>query len=129
VTTLTRTRFRITLRGVAGVTVQLKDGSGAVVATDVTDSAGRYRFDYQNGINGTGDYTVHLVAPRNATETSPDPVTVLVSRGDVNATVNFSLSSDGGWTGWAAPDAGWAGPYSGWRGGRRYNGGAPAFGP
>src|SRR5207302_4381267 len=100
------TRGRPTAHGLAGVTVQLKDDSGAIAATAITDAQGRYRFDYLNGMNGTGDYTVHLVVPPYDRENSPDPVTVLISRGDVNATVNFSVTSDG-WTGWSAGDPTW----------------------
>src|SRR5438105_4591146 len=42
--TLARTLRGTTVRGVAGVTAQLEDDSGAVIATAVTDAGGRYRF-------------------------------------------------------------------------------------
>ncbi len=111
------------VRPVAGVTVQLMDPDGDMVATAVTDSQGRYRFDNLSGVNDTGNYTVRLVAPAGYTVTSPDPVTTLISRGDVTATVNFSLSggpSDGGggWS-WTDPvDPGSGGPDWGLPGGR-----------
>jgi hypothetical protein len=106
------------------LTVQLKDDSGAVLATAVTDNGGRYRFDYLNGLYGTGDYAVHLAAPANSTETSPDPVTLLISRGDVNATVNFSLMSNG-WSGWSGGDLAWSDPFDGWTGRPRHSSPAP----
>jgi hypothetical protein len=117
-------RGRPSSHGLAGLTVQLKDDSGAVLATAVTDNGGRYRFDYLNGLYGTGDYAVHLAAPANSTETSPDPVTLLISRGDVNATVNFSLMSNG-WSGWSGGDLAWSDPFDGWTGRPRHSSPAP----
>jgi hypothetical protein len=113
VTTVSRSaRNRPTIRPVAGVTVQLKDDTGTLIATAITDGQGRYHFDDLNGVNDTGNYSVHLVTPARSTETSPDPVTVLISRGDTNATVNFSVADDG-WTGWPAGSSGWANPFDG----------------
>src|SRR5262249_28908985 len=73
-------------RGLRGITVQLQDDSGTVLATAVTDSAGRYRFDNFSGIEGTGNYTVRLVVPTGLRQTTADPATILISRGDINAT-------------------------------------------
>jgi peroxidase len=98
------------IKGVAGITVQLMNDEGTVVATSITDSQGRYRFDDLNGINGTGDYSVHVVVPPDDTETSPDPVSVLISRGDVNATVNFSLTISGSNSGHGS-DSSWTDPF------------------
>jgi hypothetical protein len=80
--------------GLAGVTVQLKDDSGNVLATTLTDNQGRYRFDQQTGIGGTGNYTVSLVVPSGFTQTSANPDTILISRGDVNVRgVNFVVAA------------------------------------
>jgi peroxidase len=93
-------------RGLAGVTVQLADGDGNVVATTVTDGQGRYRFDNFNGIEGTGSYSVRLVVPSGFTQTSPNPAAILISRGDVNVSgVNFTLAATrqgGSWSGQTA---------------------------
>src|SRR5262249_20435565 len=93
-------------RGVPGVTVQLLDDGGNVVATTATDRQGHYRFDNFNGIEGTGNYAVRLVVPSGFTQTSANPE-ILISRGDVNVSgVNFSFAparqgtstGDHGWT-------------------------------
>ncbi len=54
--------------GLAGVTVTLKDTSGTVVATTLTDANGAYTF----GNLTAGAYTVIVTAPANYTQTS-DP--------------------------------------------------------
>jgi hypothetical protein len=96
-------------QGLAGVQVQLEDDSGNVIATTTTDRQGRYHFDNQNGIGGTGNYTVRLVVPAGFTQTSPDPATILISRGDVNVTgVNFTLRPAGQPRMVASPTSGWA---------------------
>jgi hypothetical protein len=80
-------------RGLAGVTVQLKDDSGNVLATTVTDGKGHYTFDQQTGVSATGNYTVSLVVPSGFAQTSANPSTILISRGDVNVSgVNFVLA-------------------------------------
>jgi hypothetical protein len=79
--------------GLAGLTVQLEDGSGNVLATTTTDAKGHYRFDQQTGIGGTGNYTVRLVLPGGFTQTSANPAAILISRGDSNVTgVNFDVA-------------------------------------
>jgi hypothetical protein len=86
-------------RGLPGVTVQLEDDSGTVLATTVTDRRGHYRFNNFNGIGGTGDYNVRLLVPSGYTQTSADPVTILISRGDVHVRgVDFGMTgpSDSG---------------------------------
>jgi hypothetical protein len=81
------------VRGVPGVTVQLEDASGNVIATVLTDALGRYRFDNFNGLSGTGHYNVRVVAPAGYKQTSPNPSTIEVSRGGINVTgVNFTLA-------------------------------------
>lgn len=80
-------------QGLAGVTVQLKDDSRAVLAITVTDSKGHYRFDQQTGLGATGNYTVSVVVPSGYTQKSANPSTILISRGGVTVTgVNFELA-------------------------------------
>jgi hypothetical protein len=86
-------RHESTPRGLAGVTVQLQDSSGNVLATAVTDAQGHYRFDQLNGLSATGQYAIRLVVPTGYTQTSTNPSTILIGRGDVNDTgVNFTLA-------------------------------------
>ncbi|MBI3410713.1 MAG: peroxidase [Planctomycetes bacterium] len=80
-------------RGLAGVTVQLQDDEGNGVATALTDSRGRYSFNNFNGIEGTGNYDVRLIVPTGFTQTSGNPATISISRGDVNVSgVNFTVA-------------------------------------
>jgi hypothetical protein len=100
-------------QGVAGITVQLQDTSGDVLATTVTDQNGHYFFTQQSGtspnpeiasgVSATGDYNIVLVLPQNLQQVSPNQVTIHISRGglhinDVDFTVAFndSASSAGG---------------------------------
>ncbi len=81
------------VRGLAGVTVQLQDAGGHVLATTATNDQGRYSFNQLTGIAGTGDYLVRILAPSGTTQSSPNPSTISVSRGDVNASgVNFTVA-------------------------------------
>ena len=78
--------------GVADVTVELEDTNGNVIATTTTDSEGNYRFDQQNGVSGTGEYTVRFVIPSGFTQVSPNPSKILISRGDISVRgVNFAI--------------------------------------
>jgi hypothetical protein len=81
--------------GMAGVTVQLLDGSGNVLATTTTDNFGQYSFDPQNGLTATGNYTVSVVVPTGYTLLSPNAVTVPISRGSGVHPVDFVLVPDG----------------------------------
>lgn len=65
--------------GLQGVTVQLKNSSGVVIATDITDSSGEYEF---TGL-AAGTYTVVISAPSGYT---PSPS---------NVGSNDSIDSDG----------------------------------
>jgi hypothetical protein len=79
--------------GVAGITVQLLDDAGEVVGTTVTDGQGHYRFDNLNGLDGTGTFTVRLVLNAGRRQTSPNPASILISRGDINVSqVNFVVT-------------------------------------
>src|SRR5262249_18410479 len=101
-------------RGLPGITVELLDTSGDVLATTVTDRQGRYSFnqlsgpavnaDSASGVSAGGDYEVRLVLPSGTTQTSANPPTIPTSRGDTNVSgVNFSVtparrgSSTPGW--------------------------------
>jgi hypothetical protein len=88
--------------GVPGLTVQLQDTSGDVLATTVTDIQGHYRFTQLSGPSGnveiasgasaTGDYNVVLVLPGAFQQTTPNPATILLSRGGLNVTgVDFGV--------------------------------------
>jgi hypothetical protein len=76
--------WQLAAQGVAGATVDLEDATGDVLATTMTDSKGHYSFDQQNGVSGTGEYTVRLVVPSGFTQTSPNPSTILISRGGLS---------------------------------------------
>jgi hypothetical protein len=80
-------------RGLPGITVELEDAGGNVLAAAVTDGAGRYCFDPLTGLDGTGMYTVRLVVPPGFTQTSTNPAMILISRGDINRSgVDFVLT-------------------------------------
>ncbi|MGH1505186.1 MAG: SdrD B-like domain-containing protein, partial [Acidimicrobiales bacterium] len=66
--------------GIAGVTVELLDGTGTVIGTDVTDASGAYLF---TGL-GAGTYTVRVdtsTLPADTTTQSGDPDTTLDGEG------------------------------------------------
>ena len=99
-----RNNFRT--QGHAGITVQLLNDSGDVVATTVTDSQGRYSFNQLSGpaanptdgsgVSATGTYTVRLVLPSGFTQTSPNPAAIDITRGGVNVSgVNFTVAASG----------------------------------
>jgi hypothetical protein len=80
-------------RGLSGITVQLKDSGGNVLATTVTEGAGRYSFNQLSGVSGTGDYTLTLIVPDGYTQSSTNPATIAISRGGTNVDgVNFVLA-------------------------------------
>jgi hypothetical protein len=84
---------RSSSQGISGVTVELEDTSGNVLATTTTDSKGRYRFDQFGGLSATGQYLVRIVVPSGFTQASADPGTILISRGDITVTgVNFVVA-------------------------------------
>jgi hypothetical protein len=76
--------------GFSGFTVNLADDTGTVLATATTDANGFYQFT-QDALNGTGNYTVSVVVPAGFISTTPTSVTVLISRGDINADVDFGI--------------------------------------
>jgi peroxidase len=89
--------------GVPGVTVELLNSDGVVVATTKTDFAGHYRFTQLSGpsndptvgsgVSATGDYNVVPLLPRVLKQTTPNPSTISISRGDTNVRdVNFGVT-------------------------------------
>jgi hypothetical protein len=79
-------------RGLAGFVVNLVDDSGTVIASTTTDRVGHYSFTNQTGIPGTGNFTVQVVLPPNAQQTSQDPGTISISRGGTNVTgIDFGV--------------------------------------
>jgi peroxidase len=89
--------------GVSGITVELEDTDGDILATTSTDSHGKYSFNQLSGYSGktevavglavTGKYKIVLVLPSGMTQTSPSPKSIEITRGDTNATgVNFSVA-------------------------------------
>jgi hypothetical protein len=80
--------------GLAGLTVQLQDSSGDVLATTRTDALGHYRFsqlsgpsgnvEIASGVSATGFYNVVLVLPSFLRATSQDPITIQIPRGDTS---------------------------------------------
>ena len=87
-----RGSHRSSARPLGGITVELEDTAGEVLATTVTNSAGDYTFDQLTGVGGTGDYNIRLVVPAGLAQTSKNPATVAISRGGINVKhVDFAL--------------------------------------
>jgi hypothetical protein len=85
--------------GLVGVTVNLVDDNGNVVASAMTDANGDYSFTDQTGIPGTGNFTLSVVLPdgfiQTSTEVAHNPGTIHLSRGGLNVTAqNFALFSN-----------------------------------
>ncbi len=101
--------------GLAGVTVNLNDSTGAVVASTTTDSQGHYSFTDQTGIPGTGKFTVSIVLPAGFTNVTAASIPIALTRGGMDFdNVNFGIdesstgaavvtSNPGGGSGGAAP--------------------------
>jgi peroxidase len=86
-------------QGLAGITVQLLDSNNNIIATTVTNFAGRYQFTQQVGVS-TGTYTVRLVLASNV-QASITSRTVQISRGDVHMSgVNFLGQQARKWGNW-----------------------------
>jgi hypothetical protein len=88
--------------GLRGVTLQLQDTSGDVLATTTTDRNGNYRFnqlsgpaanpDIASGISATGDYVIVLVLSPGLVQTTGNPGPIHISRGGINVNgVNFGV--------------------------------------
>jgi len=99
---ITRTGTQIT--GASGVTVQLRNAQGDVVATTRTEQRGQFSFNQLSGpaasptitpgVSAIGIYSVSLVLPRGTKQVTANPGGILISRGGrhVNG-VNFVLAS------------------------------------
>jgi hypothetical protein len=96
--------------GLPGITVQLEDTSGDVLATTVTNIFGHYTFNQlsgpaanpenSSGVSGTGYYQVVLTLPSWLQQFAGDTSPILISRGGLNVTgvdfgVGFNLSAVG----------------------------------
>ncbi len=113
----------------AGITVELEDTSGDVLATTVTNIQGQYSFNQlsgpaansenSSGISGTGDYNIVVILPAGSTQATLTSRTISISRGGQRiSNVNFfaGSSDDGGGPhggcGWLSP--GWFDNLNGW---------------
>jgi hypothetical protein len=75
--------------GAAGVTVELINPDGEVIATTLTDRQGHYVFDH---LPETGDYQVRVVPPAGVTLTTANPEGFSISAGDETVRgVDFGL--------------------------------------
>ncbi len=88
--------------GLPGLTVQLQDTSGDILATTTTGLGGTYRFNQLStgttnpavtpGVSGTGTYQVVVVLPSFLKQIGQGPGTIMVTRGGQNfQNVNFEL--------------------------------------
>ncbi|MEZ6062987.1 MAG: peroxidase family protein [Planctomycetaceae bacterium] len=81
--------------GVAGVTVELLNDEGTVIASTTTGSTGMYRFD---DFDETGEYQLRIVPPSGSMLTTSEVIDILISRGGLSLSgLDFGLSmSDAG---------------------------------
>jgi hypothetical protein len=88
--------------GVPGVTVQLEDTSGDILATATTGRNGQYSLNQlsgpaanvenASGVSGTGTYRIVLSLPSWLEQTGSSPGSVTITRGAQNVTgVNFNI--------------------------------------
>jgi hypothetical protein len=91
-------------QGPSGITVQLEDATGDVLATTETDQQGHYGFNQLSGpssnpeiapgVSATGFYEVVLAVPRGMKQVTSNPGPILISRGDTDVNgVNFLLAA------------------------------------
>ena len=77
-------------RGIAGVTVELLNDEGTVIATTTTDRRGQYHF---RDFHETGDYQVRVANSSPLQLTSADTLDTLISRGNERVRgLNFGVS-------------------------------------
>lgn len=81
--------------GLSGRTVELTDEEGSLVATTTTGSNGSFMFDIYDGL-GPGRFQVRVVPEAGWTVTTTPPGVVAITRGDINARVNFGLRQSQG---------------------------------
>jgi hypothetical protein len=74
--------------GIAGITVNLLDSTGAVIASTTTDANGKYSFTDQTGIPGTERFSLSINVPpgytQNLTQIQHDPGTIFLTRGGLD---------------------------------------------
>jgi peroxidase len=98
------TRAAVQNWGPSGITVQLEDTTGDILATTETDQRGRYSFNQLSGpssnleiapgVSATGWYEVVLAVPHGMKQVTPNPAPIEITCGDTDVTgVNFLLSS------------------------------------
>jgi len=94
--------------GMAGITVELEDTSGDVLATTTTNAQGQYSFNQlsgpaanvinASGVSGTGSYQIVLDLPTGMKQIT-DPSAVTITRSGTNwGGVNFEIASSSGST-------------------------------
>jgi hypothetical protein len=80
--------------GVSNVLVQLRDSTGAVIATTKTNANGFYSFTELTGIPGTGRFSVTVVKPGFRVESAAS-LAVAITRGDLDFdNFNFEITDD-----------------------------------
>lgn len=90
-------------RAMTGMTVELENAQGDILATTTTNSRGHYSFRQSSGpatnpvispgVSGTGIYHVTLVMPASMKQISPEPRSILISRGGAEARgMNFMVA-------------------------------------
>jgi len=90
--------------GVSGITVELEDTTGDLLATTTTDAFGNYTFNQLStgntdpavtpGVSATGTYEIVLVLPTTLKQVGASPAPVTVTAGDTMLNgVNFSVAS------------------------------------
>jgi hypothetical protein len=90
--------------GISGVTVQLQDISGDILATARTDRNGNFSFnqlsgpaanpDITSGVSATGNYNIVVLPPFGMTQTTPNLGSILINRGGTEVDgVNFGFQS------------------------------------
>src|SRR5262249_15321466 len=83
-------------RSLSGVTVELEDTNGNVLAMTVTDSRAHYISTQLTGVSPAGDSLGRLVVPTGITQPSATPATIAITRSDTNVRgVNFALATTG----------------------------------
>jgi peroxidase len=88
--------------GIPGITVQLEDTSGDILATTTTSRNGQYSFNQlsgpaanvenPSGVSGTGTYQIVLSLPSWLQQTGRGPGSIAITRGGQNVSgVNFNI--------------------------------------
>lgn len=81
-------------RRLSGFTVELRNGE-ELVATAVTDTAGRYKFDVQSGLR-TGQYTVSVLKSPDGRPIRPVSKSIAITRGDHSIVADLGVGLGSG---------------------------------